>query len=588
MSADELGVTGNATSGGDAAGLRLDARVGAATAIGARKHNEDFAQATPTDPATLARHGFACAIADGVGGARGGRVAAELTVRAFLDGHLAQDPLLGVRRGSARSLQAMNRWVHDIGRTDPALEGMACTFTALILRGRQAHVVHVGDTRLYRLRGAVLARLTTDHVPARGAIRNMLTRAVGVEAELRIDAAAEEARVHDRYLLCSDGVWGALPDRRIADILAVRASPETAAAALVAAAGEGGDNATALVVDVLDLPPANQADLVSAIAAQPILPPPKSGATVDGYALGTMLSDGRYSRVFRATDTERGRAVILKFPQAALARDAVLRAAFVREAWIAARLRSPFVAEVIEPPEARRSCLYTVMPFYDGETLEARLRRAPLMGLGEGLDIALKLARGVAALHRAGVVHRDLKPDNVILQAGGGVKIIDLGVARLPDMEDFPAEDRPGTPSYMAPELFAGESGDEASDLFALGVTIWRMFARAYPYGEIEPFSRPRFGRPASLLTHRPDLPAWLDRVLGRAIGPRGERYGDAIEFGFALENGALQGAPLPPRRMALAERNPLRFWRGLAAVLALLLLLTLWALTNARATIGG
>lgn len=107
---------------------------------------------------------------------------------------------------------------------------------------------------------------------------------------------------------------------------------------------------------------------------------------------------------------------------------------------------------MIETPLATRSCLYTVMPFYRGETLEQRLRRAPV-GRAEGLNIAMKLAKGVAALRRAGVGHRDIKPENVALQPDGGLKLIDLCVARWPNIDDFPASAAPGTPSYTTPEL---------------------------------------------------------------------------------------------------------------------------------------
>src|SRR3954447_270622 len=108
----------------------------------------------------------------------------------------------------------------------------------------------------------------------------------------------------------------------------------------------------------------------------------------------------------------------------------------------------------------------------------------PRISRTEGLAIAGKLAKGVAALHRAGVIHRDIKPDNVILQPDGGLKLIDLGVARLPNIEDVPASSIPGTPSYIAPELIEGQagnvSGDVKTDLFALGVTLFRMFTGAY------------------------------------------------------------------------------------------------------------
>jgi serine/threonine protein phosphatase PrpC len=555
---------------------RLDVRSGFASALGGRPLQEDFAAATDP-PATAA--GFAAAIADGVGGASGGRVAAELTVRGFLDAHLSLNPATGVRETGLAGLAAMNAWVQAIGAQDTTLAGMACTFTALILRGRQAHVFHVGDTRLYRLRGEALSRLTNDHVPPRAARRGGLLRAIGIDPDLRADYATEPAAVFDRYLLCTDGIHGVLPDRAIAALLGRRAAPaETAQALVAAAANPGGDNATALVVDVLDLPAANMADLEGAVAARPMLPPPHAGTTLDGFRLDALLSDGRYSRVFRATDTPGGGAVIIKFPKPVPGLEPVLRLAFLREAWIAARLRSPYVAEVIEIAPGRASCLYTVMPLYQGETLEARIARRPRVTLAAGLDIAAKLTRGVAALHRAGVIHRDIKPDNVILLAEGGLRLIDLGVARLPGLEDFPDEQIPGTPSYMAPELFAGAPGDAQSDIWALGVTLWRLFAGSYPFGEIEPFARPRLGVPPSLLGPRPDLPAWLDHALARAMAPREARYTDAIEFSFALENGALQASPSPPRRVPWAARDPVRFWQTVAAILAALLMAALAA----------
>ena len=107
----------------------------------------------------------------------------------------------------------------------------------------------------------------------------------------------------------------------------------------------------------------------------------------------------------------------------------------------------------------------------------------------------------------------------MILLRDGGLRLVDLGVCRAPHLEDFPQQDIPGTPSYMAPELFQGQRGDEASDLFALGVTVYRMFAGAYPYGEIEPFSKPRFGKPQPLCARRPDLAG-----LARRGGCQGRR----------------------------------------------------------------
>lgn len=563
----------------DSGSAPLDVQAGLKSERGRRERNEDYAGVYFGTPDQRARLGVVAAIADGIGGAKGGRVAAELAVRSFIDGYLSQSETRGVRLAGARCLEAINRWTHAMGRADAGLQDMGSTFTALILRGRQAHILHVGDSRLYRLRDDRLSLLTNDHT-LRGAGRNhILTRAIGPAAGLQIDYVMEDARPHDRFLLCSDGVHGVLSERALEAELARRAAPEETAAQIVDAAidARGGDNATALVIDVLSLPAANLADLQLAAAAIPIAPPPNAGARVDDYFLGAMISDGPYSRVFSGIDEATQQPVIVKFPKPLIAADAVLRQAFLRESWIATRVRSPFVAECVEVPSQRRSCLYTVMPLYQGETLERRLLRAPTIRLASGLGIAIKLAKAVAALHRAGVIHRDVKPDNVILQPDGGLKLVDLGVARLPQLEDVPMAAAPGTPSFMAPELIAGAAGDEKSDQFALGVTIFRMFTGALPYGEIEPFSHPRFGRPVALTKLRPDLPAWLDRLLARAFALRSEdRFDDVLELIFELEHGADRARPIDDAPAPLYERNPLIVWKAISAMLAAALIAAL------------
>ena len=560
-----------------AAGRSLQVALGFATETGKRARNEDYVAACLGPPWKGANGGVAAVVADGVGGHKGGREAAETAVRSFIDGYYSLPETLGVARAAARALESANSWIHAQGCADPQLESMCCTFSAVILSRRRCHVLHVGDTRVYRLSEDRLERLTTDHVAGRGDLAHVLNRAVGIENSIRFDTAAVGLRQHDRLCICSDGVHGVLDDRALRAILAGRDPPETTAQALVEAALAAGssDNATALVLDVLDLPPADRDELTGSIAALPILDLPASGDAVDGFMLGRMLSDGRYSRLFRAV--EGGREVVLKFPHPRVATEGSYRLAFVREAYVAARVRSLWIGEIIELDAGRQSRLYSAMPFYDGETLEARLLRAPRPGLAEGIAIAARLARAAAVLHRAGIIHRDIKPDNVILLPGGGLRLVDLGVARVPQLEDFPAADIPGTASYMAPELFRGASGDEHSDQFALGVTLYRLFANAYPYGEIEPFSRPRFGKPAPLARHRPDLPAWLDAVIARALSvDPAQRFGDAIEFAHELENGASWAGPAAAPRRSLYARNPLLFWQGCSALLFVLMMVLL------------
>src|ERR1700739_4706151 len=149
--------------------LGLKVSVGFASEAGPRKQNEDFGGAVFGPELPEPRRDVVAAIADGIGGAKGGRQAAEIAVRGFLDGFCDLPETMEVRRAAAIVLDALNGWIHSQSQRDPDLAGMGCTFTALVLRGRIAHVLHVGDTRLYRLRGDRLTCLTSDHVRDEGA-----------------------------------------------------------------------------------------------------------------------------------------------------------------------------------------------------------------------------------------------------------------------------------------------------------------------------------------------------------------------------------------------------------------------------------
>ena len=187
-------------------------------------------------------------------------------------------------------------------------------------------------------------------------------------------------------------------------------------------------------------------------------------------------------------------------------------------------------------------------------------------------------------MHRAGIIHRDIKPDNVILLKAGGLRLVDLGVARVPLLEDFPAEDIPGTPSYMAPELFGGRPGDEFSDLYALGVTVYRMFTAAYPYGEIEPFSRPRFGKPASALPLSPRPAGLAGRRDRQGASTSIRRNAMAMSSSSRTSSRTVRcgRSRAVASRRSLYERDPLIFWKSLSAgLIVLVILLLAWSVRH-------
>lgn len=530
--------------------------------------NEDFFGMVSGKGTDAVTRGTVWALADGMGGTSGGRVAAELAVRGFLEAYYQSPATLSPPRAAARALEAINGWLHAQGRADPLLRNMGAAFAALVLRGRQAFLIAAGDVRLYRVRAGRLQQVGEDHVvPSPQGW--LLSRAVGMEDGLIAEVTELDVEVHDRFLLCSDGAYRDLSSARLSSLLD-ETDPREAVRNLVAAAALAGsrDDASAAVIDVLRLPDLDDRYLERLIGSLPIEGAPEAGETVDGYRLQNVLHEGRYSRVFLASDAQNMRWVV-KFPLPSAETDENIRRAFVREGWIAGSLRTPWIVAPQWHGAERRSRLYLVMAYHAGETLERHLRRR--VDLAEGLRIAAQLARAVDALNRHQVYHRDIKPDNVFLTEGGELRLLDLGLARLAGVLDPAPAEVPGTPSYMAPELVLGSPGDERSEVFAYAVTLYRMFA-----GGVFPYALR--GR-ASLHRHRSDLPPAFDRIFAKALADDpAQRYQDVLEMDYELEYAAAHACQAPPRdTRSLYARNPVLVWQMLSAALAAALLVSLF-----------
>lgn len=556
---------------------RLEIAAGFATALGPRRDNQDFGAVHLGTPAEQALHGMMALVCDGVSGSKGGRIASELAGRTFIDGFLDQNPLKGIAAAGVAALSGYNRWLHAKSRSDPEMAGAATTFSALVLRGREATALHVGDSRAWHFRDGVLTRLTEDHVLTQPGLSHVLYRAIGIEPDLRLDVRTVALKAHDRLLLTTDGVHGAVSEADLARMLARRGSPDADAQVIVdrAVEEETRDNATAIVIDVIRIGAVDQDAIGAEAAGLAILAPPNVGDNIDRFRLERLLSDGRYTRVFVARDEEGGGQAVLKFPKPTLVSENGARGAFLRESFIGRRIDSPFVGKTLTLEAGRQSRLYIAQPLYAGRTLHARIADEPF-DIPQGVGIAIRLSKAVAALHRQDIAHRDIKPDNVILEADGGLKLIDLGVARLPRIEEFAEAEAPGTTGYKAPEMFAGNPGDALTDQYALGVTLYRLFTGDYPSGQEEDFNRMRFEKPTRPSRHRPDMPAWLEAAILRALSVEpADRFETVEELIHVLEAGS--AAAVPPRRdLSLMEREPVRFWQGVSAVLLVLLLASL------------
>nr|WP_221229647.1 bifunctional protein-serine/threonine kinase/phosphatase [Niveibacterium umoris] len=543
----------------------MSVRLGHASLTGPRARNEDFVGAVTPEGAELDNKGLLAALADGVGGHADGREAAEFTVRSLLCDYYATPDTWAVPKALDKVIGAANRWLVSQSAKRGEAAGMATTLTAVVLRGRRWISSHVGDTRLYLLRDGALKRLTVDHVWEHPELSTVLSRAVGLDRHLAVDYAEGELAVGDRFLICCDGVWGTLNEARLLAILEKYDDPQEAAFALADSAVDSGsqDNCSALVLQVDVLPRDTLRDALSRIRALPLPPVMKPGQQIDGLTVEDVLHESRITMLYRVRAVDGTLAVLKTLRPDADAQDT---AALAHEEWLARRVTDAAFPQVLEWPQ--RSHLYYLMSWHEGETLAQRLARGHRFTAVEVADLGQRLMKALGALHRLAVIHRDVKPANLHLGHDGRLRLLDLGVAASDGHDElFNEINNPGTPSYMAPELFGDGRASEATDLYAAGVTLYELLTRKYPYGEVEPFQRPRFGDPVPATRYRPDTPEWLESILLKACArDPAQRFETAEECLLALERGAHRPLQVP-RRRPLAQRDPQLALKLLAAV---------------------
>ncbi len=560
--------------------MSLKITLGQASETGLRERNEDFFGVVTPAGEQLATKGVLLAVADGVGGNAGGREAAEMTVRGVLTDYYATPETLGVSTALDKVLAALNRWVISQASSHHAMSGMATTLSLLVLRGRHYTLAHIGDTRIYRVRNGEMKQLTTDHVWDRPDMRHVLKRAIGLDQQLLVDYAEGELQAGDVFALMSDGVWERLGQKGIHEIILLYQTPQLAADNLVKRALAAGsqDNATALVVRIEQPGEENFADLQEEARRLGLPPRLKPGEQIDDFEVIELLYESRASLLYRVKNLLNGQVCVLKTLQPLLANDMESYNGLLNEEWLGKRVVAHYFPQVLPVAAERRSCLYYVMSWHPGATLQQKLDSGQHFSVAEVAGIGLRLAKGLGALHRLNIVHRDIKPANLHQGDDGKLRIIDLGVATSA-VTGAQATGNPGTPSFMAPELFSGETANTRSDLYAAGVTLYYLLTRRYPYGEVEPFQRPRFGDPVPPTRYRPDIPQWLENIVLKAVAhDPALRFETAEEMLHELEVGEHRPI-LPPPPTPLLGRNPLLFWRWVAVVSLLVNLALLFKL---------
>ncbi|UCR85766.1 bifunctional protein-serine/threonine kinase/phosphatase [Pseudomonas chlororaphis subsp. piscium] len=542
-----------------------------ASAIGPRAENQDALRLVTPAPTLAASKGLLFAIADGVSQCADGGLAARSTLQALALDYYATPETWAVAQALERLLLAQNRWLQANGGGQPLLT----TVSALVLRGRRFTLAHVGDCRVYRWHADQLQRISDDHVWDQPGMQHVLKRALGLDQHLVVDFLDGELRENESFLMLSDGVWATLGDTAIAAILRDQPDLDSAVQTLVSAAHLAGsqDNASALLVRVEALGESSIGDALIHLQQWPLPPALKPGQHFEGWQVAEVVGQSQQSLLYRVLDAQQ-QPWLLKTLPGHLHDDHQAGQSLLSEEWFLRRVAGRHFPEV--HAATARQHLYYVMREYPGQTLADHLQQHGPLPLAQWQDLAERLLRAVGLLHRRQILHRDIKPDNLLLGDDGELRLLDFGLAYCPGLSEDQAHLLPGTPSYIAPEAFSGVAPTPRQDLYAVGVTLYHLLTGHFPYGEIEAFQRPRFTTPVSASRYRPDLPDWLEQSLERAVqADPAQRYETAEEWLLVLEQGERRSLSVRPR--PLLEREPLKVWRTLALVSLLLNLLLLY-----------
>ena len=557
---------------------------------GRKEINQDFhGVLIPKEP-LLSLKGIAIVLADGISSSQVSQVASESAVKGFLTDYYCTSEAWSLKTSAQRVIAATNSWLHaQTRRSRYAYDkdrGYVCTLSAIVVKAKAAHIFHVGDSRIYRVTGHALEQLTDDHRVVLSSEQSYLGRALGINPQIEIDYRMLEIEKGDLFVLATDGVYAHVGPRFVVNSIASSAGDLDAAARMIveeAFRHGSADNLTVQIVRIDELPDGQAGELFGQASELPLPPLFEARMVIDGYKIIREVHGSSRSHIYLAVDSANDTLVIIKIPSIELRGDPAYLRRFMMEEWVARRIDS---AHVLKPrlQSRRRSYLYVVMEFIDGQTLTQWMIDHPKPDLETIRGIVEQIAKGLQAFHRLEMLHQDIRPENIMIDKTGTVKIIDFGSTKVRGVvEASPSIDHDdilGTAQYTAPEYFLGESGSSRSDIFSLGVITYQMLTGRLPYGaqiaKARTRSEQRKLRYASALDDNREIPAWIDAVLKKAAHPDPhQRYDELSEFVFDLRhpNKTLLGSASAP----LIERNPLLFWKALSLILMLVVLLLLF-----------
>jgi serine/threonine protein phosphatase PrpC len=557
---------------------KMQLNVGQYSIAGCKAQNEDAIGIRIPTGNLLTTKGVAAVIADGVSAAEAGREASHTCVSNFLSDYFSTPESWSAKQSAQQVLTALNRWLYSRGQGfHDNREGYISTMSTVVFKSHTAHVFHVGDSRVYRLRAGVLEQLTQDHSSRVSNNHAYLARAMGLDVRLDVDYQAVPLLPDDLYLQTTDGVHDALSLDTIKGVLEdSSAMPPAKCQQMVEQALQNGseDNLSCQLIHIKSLPGADIDEVINRLTQLQFPPPLEPGMILDGYKIIRELHASSRSQVYLVQHTACNKYYCMKTPSVNFEDDPAYIERFVMESWIGSRVNSPYIVKVIEPNRSK-SCLYYLTEYVQGMSLAQWIRENPKPPVGEVVFLIDQIAKGIRALHRRETLHQDIKPDNILIDNQGQAKIVDFGacyVAGIAEIATVLERDIAlGTASYSAPEYRLGIKANYRADLFSLAVISYEMLTGKLPFGgKLEHCNTQRdFLATTYTESHKlnPLVPIWIDGALKKGLRLHEERrHADVAEFVYELQHP--NPCYLEYHQRPLIERDPLKVWKVLCGIL--------------------
>ncbi len=568
---------------------QLSISIGQGTDKGRKAINQDFHGAyIPKEP-LLTSKGVAIALSDGISSSEVSQHASQVAVKSFLEDYYCTPESWTVKTALQRVLKAANSWLYIQTRNSPYRysmdRGYVCTFSALVVKSNTAHIFHVGDTRVYRVSGKHLEQLTEDHRLWVSKDKSYLRRALGMSEQLDLDYRTVSLEVGDIFILATDGIYEFAEEAFITETINNNSKDLDHASTLIikeALAQGSDDNLSIQIIRIDQLPQYEVDEIQQQLTALPFPPELKPRMEFDGYEIVRDLQKTARSHIYLAIDKASGQQVVIKVPSVELRNNSDYLERFLMEEWVARRISN---AHVLKPfaQDRKRNFFYIATEFIKGQTLKQWMTDNPNPSIETVRTIVEQIAAGLRAFHRQEMFHQDLRPDNVMIDETGTVKIIDFGSVHIAGVVE--TNDRSeqhavlGTALFTAPECFLGQPSSTQTDMFSLGVICYQMLTGKHPYGTQIAKCRTKAEQHRlkyrNILNEEKKAPAWINETIKKAVHlDPNKRYESLSEFIYDLRhpNMAFMNKTRPP----LMEQNPLAFWQTISAILAVIIIVLL------------